>query len=184
MTDEAADFRRQLVDAGLPEPWADALTGALAADFDLPLPGQPARRRDMLVGRYAIRADDMKIIEAASQGVLAAAGAGFLAVPVSGPAALISAATGIVVSVLKLALQIRGKGRTLEPAQAKILAFLKQRRGALPIEIGVGLSAAGVSLTDAEVARQLEILAKIRLNAGEVKALAEKDAEGRWHTSV
>lgn len=39
-------------------------------------------------------------------------------------------------------------------------------------------------MSDAEVARQLEILSKIRLNAGEVKALAEKDAEGRWHTSV
>lgn len=123
MTDEAAPFRRQLVDAGLPEPWAHALTDALMVEFDPPLPGPPARRRDMLVGRYAIRADDLKIIEAASQGVLAAAGAGFLAVPVSGPAALISAATGIVVSLLKLALQIRGKGRRLEPAQARSWPF-------------------------------------------------------------
>jgi hypothetical protein len=130
------------------------------------------------VVRWVIKDDDLKLIEALTDGFKAGAAAGFLAgQPVKG--AVAGGVVGIVAAAVKLGRQIAKKGRRLSRLEYSVIAALNG------IDVGLTESqlltwlVAQSSYTAGEIQGAIKRLEAIALPDGTVTALISRDADGK-----
>lgn len=176
---ELAGFlTERLSRSGLPE----EISAEVAQDL-LPLLGEPQARakgfRRIFAKRWAIRDDDLKLIDficsGLSVGALAATG---------GPALAVGAAA--VTALVKVVFALVKKGVKITPAQHKILLGLKAGPGGRTVEELAGWlreSYPGEDWPTAAVEAELTALQSIALNDGTVARLADKSSGNRWHAA-
>lgn len=131
---------------------------------------------------WAIRDDDLRLIEAIAQGLVAAASAGFF---VDSHTSLSGPITGLFLSLAQLVRRTRKKGARIDPNQARLLSILKSSRKPLSAEeIATSLStkAPDAALSATECEAVLKTLCTVLLNDGTEVAFTACNAEGRWRT--
>lgn len=136
--------------------------------------------------RLSIKNDDLKILEAVTSGLQAAAGAGFFLNSSIGSSTQIAALVAIGVAVVKVIRSIRTKSaRSLTPFQAYLLGILA---ASSPLSIDEVVSAAGLGeptgfWTHVSVTEILQSLSMVRLRDGTIVAFVTQGADGRWSTA-
>lgn len=132
--------------------------------------------------RWIIRDDDLKLLDAVSEGFKSAGAAGFFFHAVHG-GPLASAIGGIVVASVRLVRQARNKGAIVSPAELRILIVLKTNPdGLTPPEVAAILSQS-VPTTDADVRQVLNRLAKYAVGDGSTTPFVAEDGDGRWRVN-
>ncbi len=135
----------------------------------------------LIVRGYVVHTDDLKLFQTFLSAV-----ASLISAEVGSEAGV---AIGIIVAGCGVAYQLKQKGATVDPLQARLLTLMK-RRGPLTLEqIAVALNmhpafkgAEGGSWSAEQVEDQLSNLTKIRLRDGTITAFVSVDADGRWGT--
>ena len=142
------------------------VTPPLAGNFDL---------------RWAVRDDDIDLLEKLLSGVTSTAAVGIAAHIFGGvalpPVAIVTALANLFVFFRKL----RKKGAKLNELQYEILRGLKHSEEGLTVgEIEAWLSSSDCETLGYEVEATLNELSKFRLQDGNVVALTNSDAFGKW----
>jgi hypothetical protein len=166
-----------------------ALTATIAAPFEVaevnddPVPGG-ARGLVIKRLRWVIQGDDLAALKALSDGVKAAAGAGFFAHTTALAAGPFSAAVvGVVFATFALVRQARKKGARLsaeEMAVLSVLAAAERSLTAPQITRALLQASADQEWTVSRTSEQLAVLQRKRLSDGSVKAFCAEDAAGGW----
>jgi hypothetical protein len=135
--------------------------------------------------RITIRTDDLKLIEAITDGVKAAAHSGFLQF-IAGSSQVVptAAIVGIAFAVAKICWSLRHKMANLDPLQWRVLAILRASRPVTDIELLEAALISGKPGTDGwsiELIRDtLQSLTKARLKDGTIVPLVAQDGDLRW----
>jgi hypothetical protein len=142
-------------------------------------PGGAGNLRELQVGQWFIRDDDLKLWDAMLRGVEAMAGAQFLLVPMQGKA--LSAVVGVAVAFVKACHAAMKKGVKLDPVSANIMSILRAHAEGLSIrDVREHLaSRTAIEWSDDAVEELLAKLDQVRLNDGTVVSFA-KDVAGLW----
>lgn len=131
---------------------------------------------------WAIRNDDLKLLEAIGKGLSAAASAGFFL----GAGSIVGPLVAIGVTVAELVYRVRRKGAVLEPRQVTVLTALRTADDGLTAEeVAAGVAAIQLSLADPsrhvkDVGEALDSLTRVRLSDGSVVQLVARTDDGKW----
>ena len=152
-----------------------------------PLPVKsPSGGLSVLVRRYAVRSDDVKLFDCVVNALTAAAGAGFFLD--RGPVA--GAMTAIGVAVIRFLWQLRSNGVVLDEDRLRVLTILCANVGGpsdsgLTAEEILGVVRRLTPERDlAWVEAQLASLAQCPVPSGATRALVSKDYQNRWRPHV
>jgi hypothetical protein len=177
----AADLRTKGIEAELAHELARELTREFAL-YESP-PARPGTL-GFLVGRYAIRKDDLRIFDAVTDGLKAAAAASFFTThqPVMG------ANVALGVALAKFLRSIAMRGAFLDPEAVLVLSVLKcavrspDDEGLTPNEILTMISSTRPDADLTWVQRRLDHLKDFPTRDGAVAKLASSDSTGRWRS--
>jgi len=167
------------------------MPGAIAAELgehlvtafeEVTFPDPPPGTLAMMVPRirWVIRDDDLSLLDAVSDGVVAAIGTGWILNDPAGTQATVAGIAGVAAAALRVLNQIRRKGARISARNMKVLLALESSDNALSIEEAVeGLE----DLSREEVTAAFKELQEVRLRDGTVESLIAQDATGRWSAS-
>lgn len=168
---------------GMPEAVAEELGQHLVTAFEeVTFPNPSPGTFAMMVPRirWVIRDDDLLLLDAVSDGVLAAISTGWILDESAGTQATVAGIAGVAAASLRVLNQIRRKGARISARNMKVLLALDSSERALSIEEMVeGLD----DLSREEVIAAFEELQKVRLRDGTVESLIAQDATGSWSAS-
>ena len=179
----AGDLKAKGIGPEFAEEAARKLTAEFAF-FEVPPPAPGTL--GLLVGRYAIRKDDVKIFDALADGLKAAAAVSFFTA--HQPA--LGANVAIGVSLAKLLRDLTMRAAFLDPDTLRVLTILTCN-ASTPIDAGLALAdiLAIVQRTspDADLAwlqLRLNFLKEVPTRDGATTNLASEDSSGRWRSHV
>lgn len=168
---------------GLPREFAERFAEAFAAEFAT-VEVQPTRpgTLGMLVGRYALRKDDLKLFDAITDGLKSAASVSFFAS--NQPA--VGAKVAIGVSLARLLRTLVMRGVWLDPDTLQILTILRCNVST-PADPGLSaeelLSVVQRTKPEADLGRVQRLLSQLNESPtrdGTTARLAFSDPAGRW----
>lgn len=164
---------------GLDDEAGAALAAALADTLVTFSSESPTEGFGLVLGRFAIRDDDLAVLDAAKSAVLAAAPTNFFF-----NAPTTASLAGLLAAMCVLVRQIHRKGCRLDPIQRHILLCLKAAGRRLTTEeltaiLNRDSGQAGHWTTEA-VEVELARLSAVPLRDGSVVSLVSRDADGTW----
>lgn len=151
-----------------------------------PIPVQ-SNRLGLLVGKYAIRKDDLNLFDCVVKAVQSAASAGFFVYATSGSMA--ASKCGIVFALIQVVRDLRNKGDLLQEEEVKVLTILKS---IVPEHSSMGIRAEELlKIVQLELPSQdmtsltaiLQKLSKYPMRGGMNKELVSQSLE-RWRPHV
>jgi hypothetical protein len=179
--EEASEYLiGRFVRSGLAPTVSTEVGNHLVTGFEeVTLPDPPPGALAMMVPRirWVIRNDDLSLLDAVSDAVMAALTTGWVVgvSPVAQPN--VAGVAAIAAASLRVLNQIRRKGAQISDRGMKLLVALDSSERPLSREdIAEGLD----SLSQKELADTFEELQKVRLRDGTVVSLISQDATGRW----
>jgi len=181
----ASSLAQHLKAKGLTPEYAGEIAQALMVEFatfeaPAPRPGSLS----LLVGHYAIRKDDIKIFDALTDGLKAAAGVAFFTA--HQPALGANVAIGVSLGRLIRALTMRGAW--LDHDALHVLTILRcnasvpEDPGLSPAEVLAIVQRTNPDVDLAWVQHQLDFLKQVPTRDGAAAKLASEDAFGRWRS--
>jgi hypothetical protein len=182
-----ASLAEHLRAVGIGGEFADAMATALTdefATFEAP-PFRP-NTLGLLIGRYAIRKDNIKLFDALMDGLKAAAGVSFF----TAHQPLLSANVGIGISLARVLRDMANRGVRLNDKALRILTILKcnvtgsNSPGLSPDEILQILQRNDPHADLINVQLWLSFLKSVPTQDGGDTKLASDDASGRWRVHV
>ncbi len=180
-------LRGELQAKGVATEFASELAQRLVEDFAVfEAPAPRLGTLGLVLGRYAIRKDDLKIFDALTDGLKAAAGVSFF----TAPQPLLAANVAIAVALGKLVRALAMRGTFLEPEALHVLTVLKCN-ASKPHNPGLThdelLTIILRTTPDADVAwlqRRLDFLKDVPTRDGATTKLVSEDSFGRWRSHV
>jgi hypothetical protein len=171
----------------LPEDFSEQIALALVKEFAVLEAPRPADGTfGALRGRYAIRKDDVKIFDAVTDGLKAAAGVSFF----TAQKPLLAANVAIGVALAKLLRALAMRGTVLDRDKLEVLTILKCKV-ALPSDAGLKseeildfLRTKRQNVDLGWLQQQLDFLASVPTWDGASTKLASADQSGRWRSHV
>jgi hypothetical protein len=179
----AEHFRARGIGAEFANAMANGLTDEFAT-FEVP-PPRP-NTLSLLIGRYAIRKDNIKIFDALMDGLKAAAGVTFF----TAHQPVLSANVGIGISLARVLRDLVNRGVLLNDKSLRILTILKcnvtapNSPGLSPNEILEILQRTDPQADLDNVQQLLIFLRSVPTRDGGEAKLASNDASGRWRVHV
>lgn len=167
--------------ADYPPECAGALAQAFADAFAEKILEAPSGVLGAMVGKYAIRSDQVKLFDLIASALPAAAGVGFFIG--SGP--VLGAAVTIGVAIVRLAHSLATQGVTLDDGKIRVLTILRfniqrpQDRGMTVDEILEVIERTQPNYDSTWVKQQLEELSSMPTSRGTTEIVSH-DTQGRW----
>lgn len=192
---EEASTREELTKAlaaslkakGIPQEFAEEIAPQLTQEFaSYEVPPLKPGTMGALVGRYAIRKDDLKVFDALTGGLTAAASASFF----MAHQPVLAANVAICVSLAKLIRSLATRGAFLDRDVLSVLTILKcnitspSDPGLMPAEILEIIQRTTPEADLAWLQQRLDFLKEVPTRDGAATKLASLDASGRWRTHV
>jgi hypothetical protein len=185
-TGELVDsLARELKESGVGSAYAEEIAKALVeeyATFEVP-PSRPGTL-GAIIGRYAIRKDEIKLFDALTDGLKTAAGVEFFA----GHQPALSAKVALGVSLAKLIRSFLQRGAILDRDTVHVLTILKCNADS-PEDLGLTveeiLKIAQRTKPDCDLARiehRLDFLRTVPTRDGGTTMLASQDGLGKWRS--
>jgi len=185
MEELSASLAEELKVHGLVDEYAGEIAKALVTDcatFYVPTP-RPGTL-SLLIGRYAIRKDDIKLFDLLTDGLKAAAAVNFFA----SHQPVLSANVGIAVSLAKLVRGLLMRGGVLDRDSIHVLTVLKCNAtvpgdpGLSPEEVLQVIHRTKPEHNIAWVNQKLGYLKEVPMRDGSRVVLASPDSLGRWRS--
>ena len=154
---------------------ADAIADAYAKCFETEVEPDPDSRLVITAWKWVIRDDDLKLFDALTKAISAAASLNFFV----DKSITVGFVTTIIITVVSLFYNVARKGAKLSEEQCSVLVALK----AFDIPVSANELALHMKLPEDSVNELLVSLQKVRLSDGSVVAIATLDGNGFWQAA-